>query len=74
MKAFQRVLCLILHGFGVQLVKVEDQEISMDRTIERDLCPDLHAESGDQWKRTQSCEICEWRMEERERFSAIKRK
>ena len=55
-------------------MKVEDQEISMDRTIERDLCPDLHAESGDQWKRMQSCEICEWRMEERERFSALKRK
>ena len=65
MKAFQRVLCLILLGFGVQLVKVEDQEISMHRTIEKDLFPALRAESGGRWKKMESCEFCEWRLEER---------
>ena len=53
MKACQRVICLILLGFGVQVVKAEDQEFAMHLTIERDLYPDLHVESGDRWKRTQ---------------------
>ena len=57
MKAFQRVLCLILLGFGVQMVKAEEQEISTHRTIEKDLFPASRAQSGDRWRRMESCEF-----------------
>ena len=46
MGPFQRVLFLILLGFGVQLVKAEDLEMSMHRTIEQDLFPAIRAEIG----------------------------
>ena len=48
MKAFQRgLLNLILLGFGVQMVKAEEQEISVPQMIEkRSLCPILHASDG----------------------------
>ena len=63
-KAFQQVLCLILLGFGVQMVKAEKQEISTHRTVEKDLFPAFRAESGDRWRKMESCEFCEWRLEE----------
>ena len=46
-------------------MKAEDQDISMHRTIEEDLFPALRAESGGRWKRMESCELCEWSLEER---------
>ena len=65
MRAFRRVLCLILLGFGVQLVNAEDQEISPHRAAEKDLFPALRVESGGRWKKMEPCELCEWRLEER---------
>ena len=41
--------------------------------IEKDLFPALRAESGDRWKRMESCEVCEWRSVETG-FSARKTK
>ena len=58
MKAFWRVLFnLILLSFGVQMVKAEEQEISVHRMIEKEHCPILHAESGVRWMRMEACEL-----------------
>ena len=73
-KAFQRVLLnLILHGFGVQMVKAKEQESSVHQMIDKDLCPILHAESGVRWMWMEACEVGEWSLEDRASSARIRK-